>query len=385
VNLRIVTHRRIPEDDSTLLRQWNDLVVQMERPEVFYTCEWALAVQAAYHASLRPLLFLGYMGDDLIGVASLATDLDERNVTLLAATTADYCEFLAAPENRAEFVGAVLMELAKTRMKNSFVTLANLPETSATRAALLTAAQKHGYRAFLRPAYLCAQIELGSGEQRLELRSALAGKKKLRRYIRGMENEGPVRVGHLQSQAEIQAALPGFADAHVARFQATQRVSSLSTPERRFFLEELARRFSGSRVVTLSTLTINDRPVAWNYGFQFHGSWFWYQPTFDSRQEENSPGYCLLSKIVIEACDKDEMKLVDLGLGAEGYKERFGNSVRQTLHATLTKSWSRHLREVARYRAASLLKRSPKAESAVRGLLSRFSSAPPATPRRKNI
>jgi len=40
----------------------------------------------------------------------------------------------------------------------------------------------------------------------------------------------------------IQAALPAFADAHVARFLATGRISSLATPERRFFLEELARR-----------------------------------------------------------------------------------------------------------------------------------------------
>ncbi len=72
-------------------------------------------------------------------------------------------------------------------------------------------------------------------------------------------------------------------------------------------------------------LMVGDRPVAWNYGFQFHGSWFWYQPTFDSRQEENSPGQCLLLRIVTEACDMDGIKVVDLGLGAEGYKDRFGN------------------------------------------------------------
>jgi CelD/BcsL family acetyltransferase involved in cellulose biosynthesis len=114
---------------------------------------------------------------------------------------------------------------------------------------------------------------------------------------------------------------------------------------------------------------IADQPVAWNYGFQFHGSWFWYQPTFDSRHEENSPGYCLLSRIVIEACDRDEMKVVDLGLGAEGYKERFGSTTRQTLYVTATKSWGRHLREIARYRTASALKWSPKVESAVRRAL----------------
>jgi CelD/BcsL family acetyltransferase involved in cellulose biosynthesis len=354
VSLRIVLHREIPEDPK-LHRQWNDVALQMERPEVFYTCEWSLAVQSAYRASVKPLLFLGYEGEHLVGVASLATDLAGENVGFLAATTGDYCDFLTQPQQRAQFVNAVFAELGKTK----------------AIFALRTVAGKHGFYLHMRPAYLCARVELGSGEQRQAWKTALAGKKKLRRYLRAMEREGPVTFSHLRSHAEIQAALPEFADAHVARFQATQRSSSLSTPERRFFLEELARRFAGTGVVTLSMLLIGGRPVAWNYGFQFRGSWFWYQPTFDSRHEENSPGYCLLSRIVLEACDMDEMEVVDLGLGAEGYKERFENSTCQTVYVTATKSWPRHLREIARYRAARVLKWSPKVESAVRRALGR--------------
>lgn len=377
MSLRIVLHREIPEDPQ-LWRQWNEVALQMEPPEVFYTCEWALAVQAAYQASLKPLLFLGYEGDHLVGVAALATDPTGERVSFLAATTGDYCDFLTRPQQRAEFVDAVFAELAKT--KASFIVLANLPEDSATAAALPLAARRWGLHVYMRPAYLCAQVQLGSGEQRQALKNALVAKKKLRRYLRAMEREGPVTFVHLQSMAQIQAALPGFAEAHVARFQATQRVSSLSTPERRLFLEELAKRFSDTRVVTLSLLMIGERPVAWNYGFQFRGSWFWYQPTFDSRQEENSPGHCLLSRIVIEACDMEGMRVVDLGLGAEGYKERFGNGTRQTLYVTVTKSWHRHLREIIRYRAATLLRRSPAVDSAVRRALSLLRPGPGGTP-----
>jgi CelD/BcsL family acetyltransferase involved in cellulose biosynthesis len=371
--LRIAVHREIPEDPE-LHRQWNAVALQAERPQVFYTCDWALAVQAAYRSSLKPLLLLGYDANRLIGVASLATDPTGRNVSFLAAITADYCDFLTAPQRRGEFVDAVFAELRK--MNAASLALSNLPADSQTANSLHDAAGKHGLHVFMRPAYLCSQVELGSGDRRQELKAALAGKKKLRRYLREMERDGPVSFVHLQSREEIQAALPAFADAHVARFLATGRVSSLATPERRFFLEELARRFDGSGVVRLSLLKINDRPVAWNYGFQFHGSWFWYQPTFDSHQEENSPGHCLLSKIVIEACDMEGMEVVDLGLGAEGYKERFGNSTRQTLYVVVTRSLLRHLRDRIRYRAASALKQSPKIESIVRRALSPFTRSP---------
>lgn len=375
--MRIVLHREIPEDPE-LLRQWNAVALQMERPEVFYTCEWALAVQAAYRASLKPLLLLGYEGNELVSVASLAADAAGKNLSFLAATSADYCDFLSAPQRRGEFVAAVFAELRKTNAVS--ITLANLPADSQTANALHEAARKHGLHVYMRPAYLCSQVELGTGERRQELKASLVGKKKLRRYLREMERDGPVSFVHLQSCEEIQAALPAFADAHVARFQVTGRVSSLATPERRLFLQELARRFAGSGVVTLSLLNIQDRPVAWNYGFRFHGSWFWYQPTFDSRQEENSPGHCLLSRIVVEACGMEEMEVVDLGLGAEGYKERFGNGTRQTLHVTVTRSWYRHVKEIVRYRAAGALKQSPKVESAVRRILGRRPPAGDSTP-----
>ena len=381
--MRTVVHREIPEDPD-LHRQWNAVALQAERPQVFYTYEWALAVQSAHPASLKPLLVLGYERNELIGVASLATGPAEETVKFLAATTADYCDFLSAPERRAEFVGAVFAELRNIYAPS--ITLANLPADSRTPTALHGQAAKQGFHLFSRPAYLCSQVELGAGARRMELKTALASKKKLRRYLREMERDGPISFVHLKSTEQIQAALPLFAKAHVARFTATGRASSLATPERRLFLKKLVDQFDESGVVTLSLLKIGDRAVAWNYGFQFHGSWFWYQPTFDSSQEEKSPGHCLLSRIVMDACDMEAMHTVDLGLGAEGYKERFGNSTRQTLHITVTTSLLRHLREIARYRAASALKRSPKVESIVRRLLSRFVPGRDVTPRgRKHL
>ncbi len=371
MSLRIILHTKTP-DDSVLQRQWNLLARQTERPEVFYTCEWALAMQAAYEASLKPLLFTGYDGDELVAVACLATDSTGKIASFLCANTADYCEFVSAPQWRAEFIDGVFAELQ--RLKVSEMKLANLPADSATPAALEVAARRHGFYLYIRPAYVCPQVDLGSVAQRRELKATLMNKRQLRRCLRAMEREGPVECTYLRSWPHIEAALPGFIAAHVARYRATQRVSILTTPERRLFLEDLARRFGQTGTVTLTILKIETRPVAWSYGFQFEGSWFLYQTTFDTRDEDNSPGYCILGKILMEACDNTELQRVDMGLGEEGYKAWFANSTRQTVHATLTRSLSGHLKNVARYRTASLLKRSPQVESTVRALLQPFRS-----------
>jgi len=39
--------KEIPEDVN-LRQQWNALVKRVDRPEVFYTYDWSLAVQRAY-------------------------------------------------------------------------------------------------------------------------------------------------------------------------------------------------------------------------------------------------------------------------------------------------------------------------------------------------
>src|SRR5215471_11150213 len=222
LSLRLVLHREIPED-QVLQEQWNDLVLQMERPEVFYTAQWALGVQAAYSASLQPLLLLGHEDDELIGVACLATDPEGKKATFLAASTGDYCEFLSSPGRRKEFVCAVFAKLADLPLDS--LELANLPADSATPEAIRTAAKKHRLHAFVRPAYQCAQVDLGTGKRREELKADLS--RKLDRKLRAFRRAGAVTCVHLSSWDRILPALPGFVDAHVARFLATDRVSSL--------------------------------------------------------------------------------------------------------------------------------------------------------------
>ena len=364
-------HRAIPQDHQ-IREQWNALVQQMERPEIFYTCEWAMAVSQAYRASMKPLLLLAYEGEAMVGVAALATDNAEKQVSFLCGNTADYCDFICPPAQRAEFLDAVLEESLKLHVP--ILRLANLPVDSATSRVLKDAAARQGYLLFSRPAYQCAQITLGSAAERLKLKQSVLKRKAFRYYVKGLEKTGPVTVDHLREWNTVRANLPRFVEAHVARFLGGGRSSNLASPERQAFLAGLAELLSGAGWLVLTRLLLAGEPVAWSYGFQFAGSWFYYQPTFDPRWRQFSPGFCLLTKMVEHACDDPEIHLLDLGLGEEGYKERFATGYRQTLHATITNSQAVHLRERVRYHAASAVKASPRLEHWVRRLVGRPST-----------
>jgi CelD/BcsL family acetyltransferase involved in cellulose biosynthesis len=358
--LRLILLREIPEDIE-LQRQWNALVMHSERPQVFYTYEWALAVQRAYSATLHPLLFLGYdEQESLCALVALAVDPGHSSVTFLCATTGDYCDFLSTSDDRDSFVDRVIEELTKLGFEK--MAFANLPADSSTNAALRRAARRNGSQHFARISYVCAQISLDRLEYGKNGKPIAPGLKRLRRFAKAIAQEGPIRVEHCKSWDTVAPVLPQFLQAHVGRFLEIGRISNLANARRRLFLAELSRLSSESQWVVLTRMLVGERAVAWHYGFIFHDTWFWYQPTFDSSVEKHWPGFCLLSQVVQEAIDIPRLTTLDLGLGSEAYKAKFANESRDTLYVTLHGSLLEHSYEILRSRTAEVLGSSPSLE-----------------------
>jgi CelD/BcsL family acetyltransferase involved in cellulose biosynthesis len=353
--------REIPEDE-TLCRRWNALVERVEQPQVFYTYEWALAVWRAYSATLRPLLFLAYDEQgSLCGVAALATDSCGREASFLCATTGDYCDFLSLPEHKPALVSGILAELRRLGIGST--AFANLPADSTTVPVLRKAARQHRYFCFVRASYVCAQVSLKLLERRKEGKLVAPGGKRLRRLVNAMARTAPVRFEHLRSWEALEPILPEFLQAHVSRFLEIGRISNLAHPKRQEFLTELARLLSERRWLVLSRLMAGDKTVAWHYGFQFDGTWFWYQPTFDGSLERYWPGFCLLTHAIQEALENPAMKTLDMGLGSEAYKAKFANASRATLYVTMHNSFPRYFGLLVRDRAAAALKAYPAMEN----------------------
>src|SRR5882672_2129497 len=357
--MRLTWTRELPEQPE-LREQWNALVSQMEKPEVFYTWEWAAAVVRAYKSGVAPWIATAYEGDELVGVAALAKS-SETEAVFLAGTTADYCDFISRPAQRKEFVAQVLHALREAGTVT--VVLANLPADSATVAAL---EGNSSFKTFLRTGYICAQVRLGSEEERRSLTDSLLKKKMFRRSINTLQRIGPVTLQHDRGAGLERGVVERFCVTHVARFLFTGRISNLVSAQRREFLRELAQLLAEKGWFDLVTLRAGTWVLASNYGFRFRGSWFWYQPTIVNKFEDLSPGYCLLAKMVEDASRDPEAQLVDLGLGVEGYKERFANAQRTTLHATLSRSSINLWRVRGRYRAAQAIKKRPRLESIAR-------------------
>src|SRR5260221_6079190 len=92
--MRLTWTHELPEPE--LGEQWNELVFQMEKPEVFYTWEWAAAVVRAYKSGVAPWIATAYEGDELVGVAALAKS-SETEAGFLAGPPPGFCRFIFRP------------------------------------------------------------------------------------------------------------------------------------------------------------------------------------------------------------------------------------------------------------------------------------------------
>jgi CelD/BcsL family acetyltransferase involved in cellulose biosynthesis len=356
VNFRLELHRELP---STICRQWNALVQSMEQPEVSYTWEWAAATVRSF-CETRPLFFLLFRADELAG--AVAMDEGEA-ITFLTARTADYCDFISAPKDRTNFIELVCNEMR--RLKLGSLKLSNISANSLTAKILKT--QPCGYAQFSRPAYSCSQVLLETAEQRAR---AMAAAHNSRKRTARLSRLGQITIEHHTDWPGFAKEFPHFVNAHIARFNAQGKSSSLEHPDRQRFLQQLGGLLSNQGSLRCSVLRVGGKAVAWHFGMMFRGKWFWYQPAFDLAYDSASPGTYLLREVIREAALSSEFRAVDLGLGDESYKGQYANSANRTLHFTLELSKFQLAREKSRYYAAQLMKRSPRVERLARRAIS---------------
>lgn len=359
--MRVTVLREVP-DDPDLCKAWNALVLAMDNPEVFFTYEWALAASRGFRGRLSPLLFLVHESEQLIGGAALAVDASApRTAFFLNSSTADYCDLVSAPAKRRAVLYALLQEIKKLGLPD--LILASIPSDSATLRDLPEVAGSGRFYLSSRPAYNCGVVQLGNDEERKALVQTMASKSREKRALKRLTNLGSVKLIHLVEPAQIAKGLESIVSAHIFRFLASDRVSPLVGPERRAFLRQLSDLLSHAGWLKISQLEIDGQAIAWNYGFRFLSSWFWYLPAFRMEYEHASPGSCLLRLLVEEGARDTSLRRFDLGLGDEPYKERFANSMRQTRYVHLSRGFTRHVMAMGRQKLTGLATRFPQLAS----------------------
>jgi CelD/BcsL family acetyltransferase involved in cellulose biosynthesis len=129
------------------------------------------------------------------------------------------------------------------------------------------------------------------------------------------------------AEAETETHLPIFFSQHIQRWSDTNTPSLFNDTRNQLFYKNLSEQLSATDWLHFSILELDKTPLAYHYGFDYEGKFYWYKPSFNIDYSSRSPGTLLIRYLIQSAleCDRQEF---DFTIGNEPFKRRFTKNAR---------------------------------------------------------
>ena len=233
------------------------------------------------------------------------------------------------------------------------IDLSNIPAASPTPDRLRNFCRERGLSMLVQEQFLCPTLLMEGHEDSVR---AICDKPSVRRAQRTFERAGKFGVVDLTSASEIETRLESFFDQHVVRWGCTQSPSLFRDERHRNFYRALTQELDGTGWLVFSELTLDGRPAAYHFGFDYNGALLWYKPSFDSALAPLSPGIVMVRHLMQYAMARKRREL-DFTVGDESFKMRFTNHTRKTVRVLIFRNTLANLDWQARHAVGALLRK----------------------------
>jgi CelD/BcsL family acetyltransferase involved in cellulose biosynthesis len=310
---------------ESIAREWTGLWTASPQSEVFQNFHW---LRAAWRASGKQFsLFtpVVYRGAEVIGILPLT--LKDGTLQFLGAPLSDYNDVICADEYVAEVMSEAFSALLRAQQHWKACVMENVAGHSRLvrhLPELPASLRQHFSTAFRCP---CSTILMEPGQG---VAKELARKQSLRRHENVLRRMGQVEFKHLEDRETIRRNLGTFFHQHIGRRAMVGDASHFMEERTRSMFEMLVEELDPRTMLRFGVLTLDNRPVAYHFGFEAKGKFIFYQPSFDIDLWKSSPGEVLLRQLFLYA-EERKLSEFDLTRGGEAYKDRFATCVRENL------------------------------------------------------
>jgi CelD/BcsL family acetyltransferase involved in cellulose biosynthesis len=320
--------------------EWERLVERLPGATVFQTFQWHACWWRAFGKPHRLCVIACFRGDRLLGVAPLMV----RNgafgrpveICFIGSMNyaSDYADFLvdpAFPEALTHLLHEALRQLNQAQR----IRLSQLPAHSKNADLVRACLREVGARFTEEPGLQAPTRILGDAVA--DRRTV--NKASLRRSCNALRQSGDLRYQRCVGEAEILQFLDTFFEQHVERRGQTRWPSQFLHPDQRNFFRCLVQELRPQGWLRFDVLLLDGRAIAFHFGFEFKGRFFWYKPAFCIDEAKRSPGSVLLKFMLEDAIDR-KLEEFDFTVGDEAFKFRFANLVRHNVTLTVFRTWT---------------------------------------------
>jgi CelD/BcsL family acetyltransferase involved in cellulose biosynthesis len=297
--------------------KWQSLLEHTRADAVFSSPVWSFCWGEVFGGKASIRFVTAWEHGDLAGVLPVVlTPASLKNgggrvLEFVGGNLADYANPIAEKDREIE----VLRELFKAalNLKPAFDVLAlrHLTEnvTSSARAALnelgLTGLERTEVAPFI-------QLSPHFSYEEVEKTWPSSHRGDIRRQRKRLAKLGKVDFIYQANQDLLREYFSEFYRLYASKWGGNRLVER--------FLWELAVNHPLSK---FSLLLIDQKPVAYHFGFSSESRYYYYLPSYHKELENYSPGKVLASFLIERAC-QEKLPCFDFMLGAESYKYRWG-------------------------------------------------------------
>lgn len=312
VNLLIGTEAEVLLRSQVFQQQWSDLYAACPWATPFQSSGFATTWYEVYRDNFKPVILTETIDGTLVGLLTLATTPDLKQLVVAGTPQAEYHAWLARIDRGDPFIEATLAML-RDSFPGLTLTFQYLPPLAPKQ---WLAAGRPWHRTSLLSVRPRPLMKLGDGENlRKSLRKS-SNKSRLNR----LKRLGEVRFEQLHTEAELAAVF----DEIIAYYDFRQGAVNNSTP---FQNDPLKRKFrlalmrvKGLQHVTV--LKVGERVVAAHIGLSDRQQCILGAPAHSPFHAIHSPGKLHLLMLGVELA-KQGLEVLDLTPGGDPYKERF--------------------------------------------------------------
>lgn len=321
-------------DLSVLRDDWHALLRDTPRATFFRTLEW-LEVYWKHFGGTQKLRTLAvYEDSQLAGIVPLVVRPVRTKVGLLQYLTYpldDWCSFYGPITDRPQAVlEAALRHVKQTARDWDVLELrwvdADVTDSGATAAALDTV----GLVNHRQPWLVSSVIELHDDFETFCQRRSKNWRRNRRRQAEQLAEKGTVGYANYRPRA----AQHGGQDPRWDLYDACEDVArrswqgnsttgtTLTHPSIRDYMRDVHEMACELGAVDLNLLSLNDTPVAFNYGYHLQGYIDVLRCGYDASMASEGAGAVLLSRCIEQWCGNGD-HVADLGAGFQEYKRRW--------------------------------------------------------------
>jgi len=317
---------------------WNRLVDASIYPNVFQRWEWVSTWWKWFGEGCTPHVICVSDGLDVVAILPLygatnrQSSILRRTVLRPIGCGGPTCpEYLGPILHRGcvkESIEKIVRYLASVEAGWDVIALPDVPpDDQGTRS--LVAALRARFPAVSYPGEVCPYLCLPGTYDALLERVSSNRRQQERRRLRRAAKDFRVRLETADTLEAIATVFPRLVQLNVSSRGRSGEVGPFARTEYAGFHRDVMQALVPKGIARVFLLTLDDMPVAFQYGFVFDNKYSFFQGGFDCRYEAYSPGDVLF-QLIFEQLIGEQVGEFDYLRGDEAYKRHFADKIRST-------------------------------------------------------